>query len=85
MFALSRQQRRSVSHYGRASPFFLSKVKAAEQDNHERTTRSRKFLRMLMFGKPGSGKGTLTAKLVKKYDILAVSTGDLLRQHIADR
>jgi len=40
---------------------------------------------MLMFGKPGAGKGTLSAKLVKKYDILALSTGDLLRQHIAEK
>lgn len=42
------------------------------------------MLRMLMFGKPGAGKGTLTAWLVEKYDILSVSTGDLLRQHIAE-
>jgi adenylate kinase len=40
---------------------------------------------MLMFGKPGAGKGTLTARLVKKYDIVSLSTGDLLRQHIAER
>jgi cytidylate kinase len=40
---------------------------------------------MLMFGKPGAGKGTLSAKLVKKYDIMALSTGDLLRQHIAEK
>ena len=40
---------------------------------------------MLMFGKPGAGKGTLTARLAQKYDILTLSTGDLLRQHIADR
>lgn len=44
-----------------------------------------KVLRMLMFGKPGAGKGTLAARLVKKYDILSLSTGDLLRQHIAER
>lgn len=42
-------------------------------------------MRMLMFGKPGSGKGTLTARLVSKYDILSLSTGDLLRQHILDK
>jgi adenylate kinase len=42
-------------------------------------------LRMLVFGKPGAGKGTLTARLVKKYDILSISTGDLLRQHIKER
>ncbi|TCD64651.1 hypothetical protein EIP91_003811 [Steccherinum ochraceum] len=44
-----------------------------------------KILRMLMFGKPGAGKGTLSARLVKKYDILSLSTGDLLRQHISER
>ncbi|EIN07308.1 adenylate kinase, partial [Punctularia strigosozonata HHB-11173 SS5] len=41
-------------------------------------------LRMVMFGKPGAGKGTLSARLVKKYDILSLSTGDILRQHIAE-
>lgn len=44
-----------------------------------------KMLRMLMFGKPGAGKGTLSARLVKKYDVLSLSTGDLLRQHIAEK
>ncbi|KAI9064468.1 adenylate kinase [Trametes sanguinea] len=44
-----------------------------------------KVLRMIMFGKPGAGKGTLTARLVKKYDIVSMSTGDLLRQHIAEK
>lgn len=38
-----------------------------------------------MFGKPGAGKGTLAQRLVKKYDLVSVSTGDLLRQHIAER
>jgi adenylate kinase len=40
---------------------------------------------MLIFGKPGAGKGTLAARLVKKYDILSLSTGDLLRRHIEKR
>lgn len=40
---------------------------------------------MIIFGKPGAGKGTLTARLVRKYDIISLSTGDLLRQHIAER
>jgi len=47
-----------------------------EKDEH--------FARMLMFGKPGAGKGTLTARLTQKYDILTLSTGDLLRRHIAE-
>ncbi|KAG6900849.1 hypothetical protein C0993_009967 [Termitomyces sp. T159_Od127] len=52
-------------------------------DDHELD--SSHFLRMLMFGKPGAGKGTLSARLVEKYDILSLSSGDLLRQHIAER
>ncbi|EJD02331.1 ADK-domain-containing protein [Fomitiporia mediterranea MF3/22] len=43
------------------------------------------MLRMVMFGKPGAGKGTLTERLVKKFDIVSISTGDLLRQHIAQK
>ncbi|KAJ7235463.1 adenylate kinase-domain-containing protein [Mycena haematopus] len=47
--------------------------------------RADRFLRLVMFGKPGSGKGTLSARLVKKYDIVSISTGDLLRLHIQER
>lgn len=53
-----------------------------EQNHH---VRPGKVLRMLMFGKPGAGKGTLSARLVAKYDIKTISTGDLLRQHIVER
>jgi nucleoside-triphosphate--adenylate kinase len=38
-----------------------------------------------MFGKPGAGKGTLSARLMGKYDVMSLSTGDLLRAHIAER
>ncbi|KAK0450939.1 ADK-domain-containing protein [Armillaria borealis] len=70
----------------KALPFFLNTLRAAAQENRERDLKSRgKMLRMLMFGKPGAGKGTLSARLVKKYDILSISTGDLLRQHIKER
>ncbi|EJT50742.1 adenylate kinase [Trichosporon asahii var. asahii CBS 2479] len=40
-------------------------------------------LRMLMFGKPGAGKGTLSSRLVENYDIDFISTGDVLRHEIA--
>jgi hypothetical protein len=65
----------------KAQPFFVNSLRSPI--NHENG--DKKVLRMLMFGKPGAGKGTLSAKLVKKYDIMALSTGDLLRQHIAER
>ncbi|KAG6866960.1 hypothetical protein C0991_003876 [Blastosporella zonata] len=64
----------------RALPFFLH-AKAANDDHEHDHSR---FLRMLMFGKPGAGKGTLSGRLVNKYDIVSLSTGDLLRQHIAE-
>lgn len=72
---------RSISHsvsVSKALPFYLNNLRSTEQNDG-------KILRMLMFGKPGAGKGTLSARLVKKYDILSLSTGDLLRQHIAER
>ncbi|KAJ9126141.1 hypothetical protein QFC24_002414 [Naganishia onofrii] len=42
-------------------------------------------LRILIFGKPGSGKGTLSARLVQKYDLHFVSTGDVLRREIMNK
>ncbi|KAG1878031.1 adenylate kinase [Suillus subalutaceus] len=72
---------RPISHsvsVSKALPFYLNNLRSTEQNDG-------KVLRMLMFGKPGAGKGTLSARLVKKYDILSLSTGDLLRQHIAER
>ncbi|KAG8822962.1 hypothetical protein FRC17_009434, partial [Serendipita sp. 399] len=41
-------------------------------------------LRMLMFGKPGSGKGTLSSKLISKYEVSQLSAGDLLRAQITE-
>ena len=38
---------------------------------------------IVIFGPPGSGKGTQSQKLKEKYNLLHVSTGDVLRDHIA--
>lgn len=40
---------------------------------------------MILFGPPGSGKGTQSDKLVEKYGLVHLSTGNLLRQEIADK
>jgi adenylate kinase len=40
---------------------------------------------LILFGPPGSGKGTQSEKLVEKYGLLHLSTGNLLRHEIADK
>lgn len=38
------------------------------------------MLNLILFGPPGSGKGTQAAKLVEKYNLVHISTGDLFRR-----
>ena len=40
-------------------------------------------MRLVLLGAPGSGKGTQSQKLVEKYGIPQISTGDLLRDAVA--
>lgn len=35
---------------------------------------------LILFGPPGSGKGTQSANIVRTYDLIHISTGDLLRE-----
>lgn len=41
------------------------------------------MLNLVLFGAPGSGKGTQSAKLIDQYGLYHISTGELLRDHIA--
>ncbi|MDR2814675.1 MAG: adenylate kinase [Prevotellaceae bacterium] len=41
------------------------------------------MLNIVLFGAPGAGKGTQAAKLVEKYNLVHLSTGDMLRDEIA--
>lgn len=38
---------------------------------------------LILFGPPGSGKGTQSEKLIAKYNLKHISTGELLRSEIA--
>ena len=40
---------------------------------------------LILFGPPGSGKGTQSEKLVTKYNLKHLSTGDLLRSEINEQ
>ncbi|HEY9706458.1 MAG TPA: nucleoside monophosphate kinase, partial [Allocoleopsis sp.] len=42
------------------------------------------MLNLILFGPPGSGKGTQAAKLVEKYNLLHISTGDLFRYELSN-
>jgi adenylate kinase len=41
------------------------------------------MLNIVLFGPPGSGKGTQSAKLIEKYNLVHLSTGDILRSEIS--
>jgi len=40
---------------------------------------------LVLFGPPGSGKGTQASSLIEKYKLVHLSTGDLLRSEIANK
>ncbi len=41
------------------------------------------MLNLILFGPPGSGKGTQSEKVIAKYGLVHISTGDLLREEVA--
>lgn len=45
-------------------------------------TVSNKLLKALILGAPASGKGTISSRIVKRYSVEHVSSGDKLRDHI---
>ncbi len=42
------------------------------------------MLNIVLFGPPGAGKGTQSEKLIARYHLTHLSTGDLFRKHIAE-
>lgn len=43
------------------------------------------MLNIVLFGPPGAGKGTQSNLLIDKYNLIHLSTGDILRSEIAER
>jgi adenylate kinase len=41
------------------------------------------MLNIVLFGPPGAGKGTQSDKLIKKYNLTHIATGDLFRKHLS--
>ncbi len=42
------------------------------------------MLHVILFGPPGAGKGTQSKKLIDKYQLIHLSTGDIFRSHIKE-
>ncbi|MFC7522747.1 adenylate kinase [Parapedobacter sp. GCM10030251] len=43
------------------------------------------MLNLVLFGPPGAGKGTQSQKLIERYQLVHISTGDLFRAHISNQ
>ena len=43
------------------------------------------MLNIVIFGKPGAGKGTQAEFLKSKYNLIHISTGDLFRYNIKNK
>ncbi len=43
------------------------------------------MLNLVLFGPPGAGKGTQSEKLIEKYNLVHISTGDIFRSHIKNQ
>ena len=42
------------------------------------------MLNIILFGPPGAGKGTQSEKLISKYQLKHIATGDLFRKHLGE-
>lgn len=42
------------------------------------------MINLILFGPPGAGKGTQSAKIIEKYNLMHISTGDLFRKHLKE-
>lgn len=43
------------------------------------------MLNLILFGKPGSGKGTQASLIKNKYNLVHISTGDVFRKNISNK
>lgn len=42
------------------------------------------MINIILFGPPGAGKGTQSSKIIEKYSLIHIATGDLFRKHLKE-
>lgn len=42
------------------------------------------MLNIILFGPPGAGKGTQSEKIIEKYQLKHIATGDIFRKHLSE-
>lgn len=67
---------------GLADLAYSSAHSPADRSVQPTESQARQKLALVLFGSPGSGKGTQSKLLVKRLGIPQISTGDMLRDHI---
>lgn len=53
--------------------------------NQVKQEKQSKMLNLILFGPPGSGKGTQAENLVKHYNLFHISTGDMFRYELSHK
>jgi adenylate kinase len=73
---------------GKAAPGSAGEVVSRKgighQNNRSNPEATEKLVALILFGSPGSGKGTQSKYLVEWLKIPQISTGDMLREHIRE-